>query len=102
MNKITIDKLLKLNKDFYNNVSPSFSKTRQYGWPGWKILLQYLKDNNFKCEKVIDLACGNGRFYNSAVKYFPDILYLGIDDNEILLHRVVLCLSVQPRDCCMP
>lgn len=86
MNKKTVDKLLQLNRDFYNNVGPSFSKTRQYGWPGWKILLEYIKDNGLKCNKILDLACGNGRFFKSAVKYFPDIDYLGIDDNEMLLH----------------
>jgi SAM-dependent methyltransferase len=90
MNKEVIESLLQLNHHFYNLVGASFSKTRNYGWPGWKILCQYLRDNNVKVNTALDIACGNGRFFESLIKFYPDVLYLGVDNNEILLHDAEL------------
>jgi len=90
MNKKTVEKLLALNKAFYEKAGSSFSRTRNYGWPGWKLVLQDFKVAQADINNVLDLACGNGRFFDTLNKYFPKASYIGVDDSEILLHEAEL------------
>lgn len=90
MNKKTVEKLLALNKAFYEKAGVSFSRTRNYGWPGWKIVLQDFKSKQLDINNVLDLACGNGRFFASLNKFYPEASYIGVDDSEILLHEAEL------------
>lgn len=90
MNNKTVEKLLALNKVFYEKAGSAFSRTRNYGWPGWKIVLQDFKANQIDIDNVLDLACGNGRFFDTLTKFYPEASYLGLDDSEILLHEAEL------------
>ena len=85
MDITTIKKLNKINLDFYNTVATDFDDTRQYFWQGWDKLISHCE--HFSKLKLLDLGCGNGRFYQFVENTFPKkiINYLGIDSNEELL-----------------
>jgi SAM-dependent methyltransferase len=55
-----------LNKDFYEIIADSFDTSRQFAWTGWLELWQdYLQqDLESGVFKVLDLGCGNARFYD--------------------------------------
>lgn len=82
-----IQKLNKINLDFYNTTSEYFDRSRKYSWEGWERLI-----NNYelRINNVLDLGCGNGRFYEFLEKNLSnDFEYFGVDSNEYLL-RVAL------------
>jgi SAM-dependent methyltransferase len=86
--KITINKLNKLNKDFYQNVADDFSDSRQYFWQGWQKIPQFLEKNikNQKKIQVLDLACGNARFAQFLKEKNINFKYLGLDNSAKLLN----------------
>ncbi len=66
-------RLCRLNNRFYEENAPSFSATRQSGWPGWERCLEATglaggegpsrKEGARRNElRVLDVACGNLRF----------------------------------------
>ena len=85
MNINTIKKLNKLNEDFYKITASDFDSSRQYFWQGWHQLTEHL--DHFNQLKLLDLGCGNGRFYQFIKENFPDkkLDYLGIDNSVELL-----------------
>lgn len=85
MDKKIINKLNKLNTDFYNTVAVSFDDSRHYFWQGWDKIPPLL--NNFKNIRVADIGCGNGRFGQFLLEKCPEIKtsYTGIDANQKLL-----------------
>ncbi len=86
MDEITIKKLNKINLDFYKTTAKDFNESRQYFWDGWKSLVKYLA--HFNQLKLLDLGCGNARFFQFISKEFPNvnIEYLGVDSNQELLN----------------
>lgn len=78
MDKDYAEYLLKKTKDDYNLIAEEFSRTRQFIWD-LEPLSQYVWDG----EKVLDLACGNGRLLE-ALKH-KSIDYFGIDSSEKLI-----------------
>jgi 2-polyprenyl-3-methyl-5-hydroxy-6-metoxy-1,4-benzoquinol methylase len=92
MQKKIINKLNKLNLDFYSKIGLEFDSTRNYFWQGWEKTLDFLnnsdKENTDKTLKVLDIGSGNGRFGEFlAKKANVDFEYLGIDSSDILLER---------------
>jgi SAM-dependent methyltransferase len=104
MTQETISKLNQINKDFYDQIGPQFDESRQYAWPGWEILWKFIIENKLSIETVLDIGCGNGRFYkflqaklnslcyegNQSIPFSEDILksgfeYIGVDNNEYLI-----------------
>lgn len=82
MNEKTAQKILeKVTQDF-DTISNDFDKTRKSDWEEFHQFLNYIKDSDF----LVDLGCGNGRFYNFIKKY-RKIKYLGIDNSEKLLNH---------------
>ena len=76
-----------LNKDFYEIIADSFDTSRQFAWTGWLELWQdYLqKDLESGVFKVLDLGCGNARFYDFLrEKLEGDFAGKKLDDNETL------------------
>ncbi len=85
MNLKAVKDILKLNRDFYQSVSTEFSKTRQNPWEGWNRAVESsLKTLKMDKEtiKVLDLGCGNGRFYNFIKDKVENIKYTGVDINN--------------------
>lgn len=67
-----------MNKD-YDLIAKEFSDTRSKPWPETIFLFDYITKNS----KVLDLGCGNGRYYetvkNKKAKYF------GLDASKELI-----------------
>jgi ubiquinone/menaquinone biosynthesis C-methylase UbiE len=80
MDKKYAEYLLNKIKNDYNLISEDFSRTRAKTWLEIKFLFNdYLTAG----EKVLDLGCGNARFY----EFFKenDIQYFGLDNSEKLI-----------------
>jgi len=74
------DELLKENLKGYNLIVEHFSATRNRVWPEIKFLFEkYIKPN----DKVLDLGCGNGRFYEVIKNYTEN--YIGVDNCKSLI-----------------
>jgi len=91
MNLETVKDILKLNKDFYQSVSTEFSRSRQKPWVGWNRAVETSINalggvNKNRDIKVLDLGCGNGRFYEFISKKISKVDYLGLDINNDLLN----------------
>ena len=90
---MNIKQIIKLNEKFYQLVSKDFSKTRQRPWKGWDRVGEMITevfDDEIKSGKdlsVLDLGCGNGRFYDFIKKQIPKIKYAGVDTNNDLLNE---------------
>lgn len=82
MNKETAKQLLRKVKEDYDKIADEFDKTRQHDWKEFELFLEYIKNR----QKIADLGCGNGRFYN-FIKNHKKINYIGIDNNEKLLRK---------------
>lgn len=85
MDDTTIKKLNQINNDFYQQVATSFDSSRQYYWDGWNQLLPFF--DNQSDIRVLDLACGNGRFGTFLHEHLPEtkLSYTGIDQSSELL-----------------
>ncbi len=60
-------------------IADQFSKTRTFPWRDFSFLTNYITQK----DKVLDLGCGNGRFYDLIKKKTTD--YVGIDYSEKLI-----------------
>ncbi len=80
MNKKTATKILKKVITDYDMISQEFSQTRQHGWKEFEKYLPHLK----KTDKIVDLGCGNGRFFTFLKKHGLTN-YIGIDNNQKFL-----------------
>ncbi len=72
-------KLIEINKNFYENYAESFNKSRKNFWSEFDVILKYIKNT----DSVLDIGCGNGRFS----KFFNKDKYLGIDFSDSLLKK---------------
>ena len=64
----------------YNSIADKYSRVRERDWPEFNFLFdKYLSPN----DKVLDLGCGNARFYQSFKNKNVD--YLGIDVSSKLI-----------------
>ncbi len=91
MTQITIDKLNKINKDFYSRISKYWNNKDNAAWFGWNTLLLIMQEQ-FTGKKevwILDLGCGNARFATFVLTYFPDIIinYVGIDTDPQFLEN---------------
>jgi SAM-dependent methyltransferase len=73
-----------LNQDFYAQISEDFSESRNFFWSGWEKVLEILPKKQGL--KVLDIACGNGRFSQFLEKNLNGSFnYLGLDNSKELL-----------------
>lgn len=87
MTKETINRILQINKEFYESVALEFDVTRQYAWEGWEYVIEEVNEEfGDKSIRILDLGCGNGRFYKFIKnEYRGTCEYIGVDNNEKLL-----------------
>lgn len=67
-------------KKTYDKISEEFSRTRKTAWPEFEIFKKHLK----KEQTLVDIGCGNGRFFKSIPKNLK-IKYVGIDNSKNLI-----------------
>lgn len=79
MKREAAQKLLEVSKDSYNNMAKEFSRTRAKFWDE----LTFLAEHATPGMKVLDVGCGNGRFY--PVLSARQIAYTGVDNSQGLL-----------------
>lgn len=70
-----------LNKVYtdYNVIAEDFSRTRGSIWEEMEFLIDEYSN---KGDKILDLGCGNGRFYKA---FSENIDYIGVDASEELI-----------------
>lgn len=81
----TQNRLLALNRRFYEKVAHHFDATRQ-GWtPGLWAILPYFRATGKERLPVLDVGCGNGRFARLLEEAGVVASYTGVDGNASLL-----------------
>ena len=81
MNSNTAERLLALNREFYNRFGGQFSATRQRLQPGVKRILDSIRGD----VSVLDLGCGNGNFLRGLAGRGHQAALLGVDFSLPLL-----------------
>ncbi len=81
MNSATAQRLIELNRDFYDRFGAEFSATRQRLQPGVTRLVDSLNGD----ESVLDLGCGNGELARALARRAHSGSYLGLDFSLPLL-----------------
>lgn len=70
--------IIQLNNEFYDKHAESFDRSREFYWQGFENTLKYIK----KDSKILDLGCGNARFYKFLEENNIQTRYLGVDINS--------------------
>ena len=94
MNTETLNKLLKINQDFYNGYAKSFSSSRYSIQPGIIKLFPQL----LKAETILDLGCGNGNLAKVLVQEGFKGRYLGVDNSPALLNDGFAAIPEAEKD----
>jgi len=81
MNSATAERLLTINREFYNRFGDQFSTTRQRLQPGVKKILDSIQED----VSVLDLGCGNGHFLREISRRSHKQPLLGVDFSLPLL-----------------
>jgi len=68
----------KLNKEFYEKHADSFDRSREFYWEVFEDTLNYIKNDT----KILDLGCGNARFYKFLEENQIKTNYFGVDNND--------------------
>ncbi len=99
MNQTTIQRLIAINREFYERTAADFDQTRGQPWPGWERLLAHLPGGGGPL-RVLDVGCGNGRLglFLAANRAQPGgrLIYHGIDSSPALLQRARESLAGLP------
>ncbi len=94
MNSITAQRLLEINREFYNRFADQFSATRQRLQPGVKKILETIPDD----VSVLDLGCGNGNFLRELSMRGHKAALLGVDFSLPLLRDAESAPGVEFRE----
>jgi tRNA (uracil-5-)-methyltransferase TRM9 len=71
--------LLVENRQDYDKIAKDFSNSRSFLWEELVPLARYIEPK----DKILDLGCGNGRFFGFLRE--KDLEYVGIDSSEELI-----------------
>lgn len=74
-------KIMELNKRFYDLLADDFSRTNINLWEEFKSLSEYFREG----DQVLDLGCGNGRFYDLICQQGKTAKYFGVDNSARLI-----------------
>ncbi len=84
MEEVVRQRLLAINRHFYETFGPSFSGTRFGAQPGWERIIHYFPAQG----AVLDLGCGNGRlalFLERHLSPAANLRYVGLEGSATLL-----------------
>ena len=93
MNFATAQRLLTINREFYDRFGDSFSATRQRLQPGVNKILETIHVD----DSVLDLGCGNGHFLHELIRRGHKAALLGVDFSLPLLRNAESTLGVEFR-----
>ena len=94
MNSTTAQRLLKINREFYNRFGYQFSATRQRLQPGVRKILETIQAD----VSVLDLGCGNGNFLRELSVRGHKAALLGVDFSLPLLRDAESAPGVEFRE----
>jgi SAM-dependent methyltransferase len=94
MNSDTANRLLAINREFYNRFGDQFSATRQRLQPGVRKILETIQVD----VSVLDLGCGNGNFLRELFGRGHKAALLGVDFSLPLLRDAESSLGVSFRE----
>jgi len=94
MNFVTAERLLTINREFYERFGDSFSATRQRLQPGVSKILETIHED----DSVLDLGCGNGHFLHELIRHGHKAPLLGVDFSLPLLRNAESTLGVEFRE----
>ncbi len=94
MNSTTAQRLLKINREFYNRFGDQFSATRQRLQPGVRKILETIQAD----VSVLDLGCGNGNFLRELSVRGHKAALLGVDFSLPLLRDAESATGVEFRE----
>ena len=83
MDSQTQERLLEINREFYEKNASSFSKTRRNVQPGVRQLIPSIPHN----AKLLDIGCGNGNFALALAHAGFQGTYLGIDGSAAFIQE---------------
>ena len=83
MIKKDILEINELNSKFYSLHTESFDRSREFYWEGFDDTLELISENS----KVLDLGCGNARFYKFLEENELETNYLGVDNNPNFIEK---------------
>lgn len=83
MDKTIQEKLLEINRSFYNHFATSFSDTRGHVQPGVQGFVKRIQLSS----KVLDIGCGNGSFARALKECDFAGFYVGVDMSASLLSK---------------
>ena len=94
MNSVTANRLLTINREFYNRFGDQFSATRQRLQPGARKILETIQMD----DSVLDLGCGNGHFLRELIRRGHKAPLLGVDFSLPLLRDAESAPGVSFRE----
>ncbi len=94
MNSVTAERLLTINREFYDRFGDQFSATRQRLQPGVRKILETIQAD----VSVLDLGCGNGHFLRELFGRGHQAPLLGVDFSLPLLRDAASSLGVEFRE----
>lgn len=77
-----VERLLALNRDFYQRFATSFAETRTIPQPGFFRLMEFIPR---PCPKMLDVGCGEGRFGRFVSEHDLVEHYTGVDFSQELI-----------------
>ena len=77
----TVQRLLALNRQFYDEFADLFAESRGFEQPGLRRALDFLPASG----RLLDVGCGNGRLAHVLESVDRAVEYLGIDSSARLL-----------------
>ncbi len=78
MNRVLVQKLNRINHDFYTAFASSFAESRSLAQPSLRRLLTYVP----AAARVLDLGCGHGRVAQLLDLDRPGASYFGVDFSD--------------------
>jgi SAM-dependent methyltransferase len=86
VNQEIAQKIVNINKAFYDQVGQFWNNQDDYFWEGWQVLVPFIKEN--RLTNFLDLGCGNARFCSFLEKFYNSkISYTGLDNSDFYFHN---------------
>ncbi len=86
-------RLVQLNRDFYDQLAGPFAASRPAPLPGVERLLAYVPDNS----TLLDVGCGNGQLAVALDRLGRRVRYVGVDTSAPLIEHARQAISDLPN-----